>query len=208
MAFPVFFLPCLCSCLLAPICKSFIWSLVQNLLKLITIVFTNRMIFPDHLHCFNPRTAHALLWSGGGVLRDECLPRLWRVEHKGTSSWSLEVGEAATGAAGAGTPTGHGGSFCSLLPPGIARVCGLTAAGHASLFQDNQQVITVKILSHGHSLIITTESLLWGEKRLTLLTNLYLFNKNRQIGYVLKKIGGRKSAHKYTWAHQHLNPCL
>lgn len=97
-------------------------------------------------------------------------------------------GKRLRGLLGIGTLTRFRGSFRSLLPPGFAHIHSLAAACHASLFSDSQQIINVKILSHEHSVVVTIESLLWGENSVTLLTNLYLFNKNRQIGYFFKKL--------------------
>jgi len=174
MAFSIFFSSCLCPYLLAQVCKSFICSLVQNLLKLITIVFTHRMNFPNHLHHFNPQTTHALSRSGGGMLWDERLPQLRRAERKRVPSWSLEVGKAAVRAAGVGTPTRHRGSSTPSCSPGFGHVRSLAAACHASLFTASQQVVSMNILSHRHSLVITVESLFWGEKGATLLTNVCL----------------------------------
>lgn len=121
----IFFLSCLCPCLLAQVCKSFIWSLVQNLLKLITIVFTHRMSFPDHLHHFIPQAAWALSWSGGGMLWDEHLPQLQRVEHKGPPSWSLQDKEEAMEAPGIRTLSRGVSSFWSLLCPRFAYIRSL-----------------------------------------------------------------------------------
>lgn len=65
-----------------------------------------------------------------------------------TRWWSLEVGEAAPGAAGVGAPTRNGASCSS--PPEFGHVRGLGATCHNLLFTDSQQFINVKIATAIH----------------------------------------------------------